>query len=654
MDDLVAAATLDQRAAGRVDVERMGGGPRGSLAESVHARSPTCDAPPVNIDLDALFRPERARASGWRRMPAIAAEAMVATSHPLGDPRRPARPRARRERRRRGARRGRHADRRRADRQRRRRRRVRARLGRTARCTGSTARAARPPSSAGGRRTDDGPCSVTVPGAVRLWADLAARFGRFGLDAARRPARPTRRATARVHARGSPTSGRRAELAPVAGAGDAASATGCPSSRATLRRIAADGPDALYDGRGRGGDRGGLLALGGRSRRPSLRVGRAAPPRLPRRRGLRAAAERPGRGRAARARPLRRARAGAALGDRGDEARLRRRARGRARRPAAGRLLRRGAARRAPCARAAGRGRRRLGFGAAARRDDVPLCRRRGRDGRLADPEPLRAGSARASSRPGTGVVLQNRGAGFSREPGHPNALAPAKRPFHTIIPGMLLEDGELLGPFGVMGGPMQPQGHFQVVRRLVDDGDDPQAALDAPRWRVEEDGVVELEPGLAAPRARPAGAGPRRPRRRRPAPVRGRSDDPAPRGRADRRLGRSRRRVRRGPLSDVRGRAGVAAGAAVEPPVTAVQCRCRDDSRPHRRRPRRRADRPPAAARPRGRHRGRRRGRRRRRRRPRGAAREARRRPARRRHARSHRHRGLRGGGRGVEGAGC
>jgi gamma-glutamyltranspeptidase/glutathione hydrolase len=62
----------------------------------------------------------------------------------------------------------------------------------------------------------------------------------------------------------------------------------------------------------------------------------------------------------------------------------------------------------------------------------------------------------------------------------------------------MLLEHGELLGPFGVMGGAMQPQGHFQVVRRVVDEGDDPQAALDAPRWRMEDDGVVELEPGLA------------------------------------------------------------------------------------------------------------------------------------------------------------
>src|SRR5262249_13691405 len=98
---------------------------------------------------------------------------------------------------------------------------------------------------------------------------------------------------------------------------------------------------------------------------------------------------------------------------------------------------------------------------------------------------------------PGTGVALQNRASGFSRDDGHPNRLAPGKRPFHTIIPGMLLSGGELLGPFGVMGGAMQPQGHFQVVRGLVDDELDPQAALDAPRWRVEHDGSVELEPGL-------------------------------------------------------------------------------------------------------------------------------------------------------------
>ncbi len=98
---------------------------------------------------------------------------------------------------------------------------------------------------------------------------------------------------------------------------------------------------------------------------------------------------------------------------------------------------------------------------------------------------------------PGTGVTLQNRAGGFVETEGHPNRLEPARRPFHTIIPGMLLAEGRLLGPFGVMGGPMQPQGHFQVVSRLVDEGLDPQAALDAPRWRVEEGGVVQLEPGL-------------------------------------------------------------------------------------------------------------------------------------------------------------
>ena len=98
---------------------------------------------------------------------------------------------------------------------------------------------------------------------------------------------------------------------------------------------------------------------------------------------------------------------------------------------------------------------------------------------------------------PGTGVVLQNRAAGFVEEEGHPNRLAPSRRPFHTIIPGMLLEGSELLGPFGVMGGGMQPQGHLQLVLRLVDHADDPQAALDAPRWRVGDGREVHLEPGL-------------------------------------------------------------------------------------------------------------------------------------------------------------
>jgi gamma-glutamyltranspeptidase/glutathione hydrolase len=93
---------------------------------------------------------------------------------------------------------------------------------------------------------------------------------------------------------------------------------------------------------------------------------------------------------------------------------------------------------------------------------------------------------------PGTGIVLQNRGACFAVS----GAVEPGRRPYHTIIPGMLLRDGELLGPFGVMGGFIQAQAHLQLVSALVDDGLDPQAALDRPRFRVEGDDVL-LEEGL-------------------------------------------------------------------------------------------------------------------------------------------------------------
>jgi gamma-glutamyltranspeptidase/glutathione hydrolase len=101
---------------------------------------------------------------------------------------------------------------------------------------------------------------------------------------------------------------------------------------------------------------------------------------------------------------------------------------------------------------------------------------------------------------PGGGFVLQNRAHGFVSEPGHPNAFAPGKRPFHTIIPAALEDDrGRWTAVLGVTGGEFQPQGHVQVVCNLLDRGMDPQAALDAPRFRLEADGSVSLEPPLAA-----------------------------------------------------------------------------------------------------------------------------------------------------------
>jgi gamma-glutamyltranspeptidase / glutathione hydrolase len=98
---------------------------------------------------------------------------------------------------------------------------------------------------------------------------------------------------------------------------------------------------------------------------------------------------------------------------------------------------------------------------------------------------------------PGTGIVLQNRGALFSLDESHPNALAPGKRPFHTIIPAMAFKDGKLWSSFGVMGGHIQPQGQTQVLLNSIDFKMDPQRALDAPRvvWRFGTS--ISIESGI-------------------------------------------------------------------------------------------------------------------------------------------------------------
>ena len=445
------------------------------------------------LSRDVVLRPGPSRGSGWRRMPAVAGEAMIATSHPLASA---AGLEAFRD--------GGNA--------------VDAALAAAVALTvaeptdnglGGDAFAivwhegslhglngsGRSPARLGGARVDaSGPRSVTVPGAVRAWADLAERFGRLGLD----------RALARgadLAARGVACTARIADkwalaASPPFPAPPVGGRFSLPGLERTLGLLAADGPDAFY-----AGPVAAAIASASWLDEPDLAAHRSEwvePLRLAYR-GVEVCELPPnGQGAAAliglalydglepglhsqiESMKLALADVHAHVGDG----------------PLPGALLE------------------------PAHLDE----RRRLVDpGRALDPEPsvlARGGTTYLCAvdadgtavsliqsiystfgsgvvAPGTGIVLQNRAAGFVETEGHPNAVGPAKRPFHTIIPGMLLEEGRLLGPFGVMGGPMQAQGHMQVVLRLVDDGADPQAALDAPRWRVGPGRDVLLEPGL-------------------------------------------------------------------------------------------------------------------------------------------------------------
>jgi gamma-glutamyltranspeptidase / glutathione hydrolase len=328
-----------------------------------------------------------------------------------------------------------------------------------------------------------GPRSVTVPGAVAGWAVLAERFGRLGLDAVLKDAITAAEDGFRVQPiTADAWVGGPPELGPVPSPGDEVR---FPELAATLRRIAAEGAGALYSG-----EIAAAIAscswlteddLTGYEPRwveplriwyreltvvelPPPTQGVAALEGL----GLLALGEA---GLAAQVDCVRlaledafaRVRDGAEVGDLLEEESLARRrcdAAPAVREPAGG---------------------------------TVYLCTVDGDGMAVSFIQSIFEGFGSRVVAPGTGVLLQNRGACFAVS----GRVEPGRRPYHTIIPGMLLRDGAPLGPFGVMGGFIQAQAHVQLVSALVDDGLDPQAALDRPRFRVDG-GEVLLEGDLS------------------------------------------------------------------------------------------------------------------------------------------------------------
>jgi gamma-glutamyltranspeptidase/glutathione hydrolase len=327
-----------------------------------------------------------------------------------------------------------------------------------------------------------GPRSVTVPGAVAGWGELAGRFARLGLDTLLEDAVVTAEDGFPV---GSVTASAWVSAPPELGKAPRAGDTvRLPELASTLRRIARDGPTSLYRGDMARTiasctwlDKSDLaayeprwvepLALGYRGvtvcELPPPTQGVAALEGL----GLLALGEPsfPGQVESVRLAledALRCVRDGADVSGLLDPAFLARR------RTAAA----------AAWAEPAG--------------GTVYLCAVDGDGMAVSFIQSLYEGFGSGVVAPGTGVVLQNRGMCFAVS----GRVEPGRRPYHTIIPGMLLRDGALLGPFGVMGGFIQAQAHVQLVSALVDDGLNPQAALDRPRFRVQGEAVL-LEEGL-------------------------------------------------------------------------------------------------------------------------------------------------------------